>query len=51
MQKNCHFDYYAMISPKTHEDIVALLKEAVNELELVQATFEAIHQIQATAEA
>ena len=42
MPKTFHFDLYALTSPKTPEDLVALLKEAVNELNLVQATFNAL---------
>ncbi|WP_174862677.1 MULTISPECIES: hypothetical protein [Comamonas] len=51
MPKTHHFDIYAMTSPKTKEDILALLNEAVNELELVQATFNALHQIKDTTTA
>lgn len=43
MPKTYHFDFDAMISPKTNEDLVALLNEAVSELELVQNAFNALH--------
>ncbi len=42
MSKIYSFDLYAMTSPKTEQDILALLSEVTSELAIVQAALKAI---------